>query len=61
MTPKQQIQALLDQLPDDCTFNEIQHHLNSYGGRRPWLPEPERKAPRNGATAFAEWQHLVSI
>lgn len=59
MTPKQQIQALLDQIPDHASFAQIQQHLNSYGGHRSWTPEPQ--PPRDGATAFNEWQQIVSI
>ena len=63
MTPKQQIQWLLSQLPEDCTFQEIQDHLNSYGGTRS-RPSSERfraYEERDGARAYAEWQSLVSI
>ena len=26
--PKQRVQQLIDQLPDDCSFDDIQHHLH---------------------------------
>ena len=26
-TPKQEVEALLQRLPDDCTFEDIQYHL----------------------------------
>ena len=27
MTAKQRVQALLDRLPDDCTLDDVMHHL----------------------------------
>lgn len=73
MTPKQQIQALLNQLPADATFPEIQSHLNSYGGLIPhhaaFRPSPHGTEQRpyggtsgtRGAKEFEAWQDIVSI
>lgn len=68
VTPKQQVLALLERLPDNCSLAEIQAHLAAYaresehGGRgfSSSLPSwKDRQA--DSARAFQAWQALVGI
>ena len=64
MTPKQQIQRLLDQVPEHATFQEIQDYLNSRGGHG---THRRREQPSNlqvsssSEDLYKRWQDLVSI
>lgn len=69
VTPKQQILGLLSQLPDDCSFSEIQAQIDAYTRQSHHssrgLPSPSLRW-RNRETdseraAFEAWQALVGI
>lgn len=65
MTAKQQVQALLGQLPDDCSLHDIQSYLYAYsqgwrmGSREANGAEPAKES--EGARTFAAWQRAVGI
>jgi len=63
LTPKEQVRALLDRLPDDCTFADIQRAIavmmwprkDSRGPGDGSLAPPERLSPDEVKRRLREW------
>jgi hypothetical protein len=57
-TPKEQVRALLDRLPDDCTFADIQRAIAVLVWPKAGdgsLKPPERLAPEEVKRRLREW------
>jgi hypothetical protein len=57
-TPKEQVRALLDRLPDDCTFADIQRAIAVMVWPKAGdgsLKPPERLAPEEVKRRLREW------